>query len=396
MTPQLLRSATTVVPDHAPPLQLLLRLCGFETPKDLGYTIYYVRVSIESELPPENTPSASASERTWHVRKRYRQFLELQKQIISACGYAPPLPAKRVFGNLGTEFIKKRAQGLSIFLWSIASNPLFSNEQCVQRFLWSDVSAPKTRVLMSLTPMIRTMAGSASSITSPESHSSGSRSWDIDDSFDLDDAPQQRPQRRRQEPRQRGHSVAAGRPRQVPANGRLMLTSYEDLRQSFEAEGIPFEDVDDCEHEEEEVGVVGSSAARAVNQLCNFSAFSKLCGNLERPAGARAVAEGGSAWHRAPKVMPEKAEAVNAKVGGVYAQRVVVPRLRFVFLLVGSRGDVQPYVALGVRLKEAGHYVRVAAHECFREFVEGQGLGFAHLAGDPKELMRVSLEYFLD
>jgi hypothetical protein len=63
--------------------------------------------------------------------------------------------------------------------------------------------------------------------------------------------------------------------------------------------------------------------------------------------------------------------------------------LRFVIVLVGSRGDVQPYVALGVGLRAQGHTVRIAAHSCFRSLVERHGLEFAPLAGDPKELLKV-------
>ncbi len=54
---------------------------------------------------------------------------------------------------------------------------------------------------------------------------------------------------------------------------------------------------------------------------------------------------------------------------------------------VGSRGDVQPYVALGKALAERGLDVTVATHEPFREFVTGRGLGFAPLPGDPRQLL---------
>ncbi|GBG26264.1 Sterol 3-beta-glucosyltransferase [Hondaea fermentalgiana] len=70
----------------------------------------------------------------------------------------------------------------------------------------------------------------------------------------------------------------------------------------------------------------------------------------------------------------------------------LLPRLRFVIIVVGSRGDVQPYVALGMALRRQGHYVRIAAHECFRGFVGDANLGFAPLAGDPKELLRMVTE----
>jgi UDP:flavonoid glycosyltransferase YjiC (YdhE family) len=47
----------------------------------------------------------------------------------------------------------------------------------------------------------------------------------------------------------------------------------------------------------------------------------------------------------------------------------------------GSRGDVQPYVALGNGLKEAGHTVHVLASQDFRDLVEAYGLVFFNSGG---------------
>jgi len=64
--------------------------------------------------------------------------------------------------------------------------------------------------------------------------------------------------------------------------------------------------------------------------------------------------------------------------------------MRITILTVGSRGDVQPYVALGAGLRAAGYDVRVATHASFREAIEAHGLEFRPLAGDPRELIRGS------
>jgi sterol 3beta-glucosyltransferase len=50
-------------------------------------------------------------------------------------------------------------------------------------------------------------------------------------------------------------------------------------------------------------------------------------------------------------------------------------------------GDVQPYVALGQRLLNDGHRVRIATHGTFQSFVRDSGLEFFNIGGDPKELM---------
>jgi hypothetical protein len=63
------------------------------------------------------------------------------------------------------------------------------------------------------------------------------------------------------------------------------------------------------------------------------------------------------------------------------------PRLNIVMQVVGSRGDVQPFVALAIELQSSGHRVRLATHPVFKRFVEGFGLEFFDISGDPAELM---------
>ncbi len=53
----------------------------------------------------------------------------------------------------------------------------------------------------------------------------------------------------------------------------------------------------------------------------------------------------------------------------------------------GSRGDIQPCVALGRGLQEAGYRVRLAAPQDFAGFVEGYGVGFHPLRGDVQQIM---------
>jgi len=61
--------------------------------------------------------------------------------------------------------------------------------------------------------------------------------------------------------------------------------------------------------------------------------------------------------------------------------------VRITIIGVGSRGDVQPYVALGCGLQAAGHQVRLATHEEFRSFVGNHGLEFFLLEGDPRAIL---------
>ncbi|XP_024030065.1 sterol 3-beta-glucosyltransferase UGT80A2 isoform X2 [Morus notabilis] len=63
-----------------------------------------------------------------------------------------------------------------------------------------------------------------------------------------------------------------------------------------------------------------------------------------------------------------------------------LPPLQIVMLIVGTRGDVQPFIAIGKRLQDYGHRVRLATHSNFKEFVLTAGLEFYPLGGDPKVL----------
>lgn len=66
---------------------------------------------------------------------------------------------------------------------------------------------------------------------------------------------------------------------------------------------------------------------------------------------------------------------------------VGVPRMNIAILITGSRGDVQPFVALGQKLKTHGHRVRIGTHPNFRELVVENGLEFYSIGGDPELLM---------
>lgn len=61
---------------------------------------------------------------------------------------------------------------------------------------------------------------------------------------------------------------------------------------------------------------------------------------------------------------------------------------------MGSRGDVQPFIALGQVLRDTyGHRVRIATHPTFKGFVEENGLEFFSIGGDPAELMAFMVKH---
>lgn len=62
--------------------------------------------------------------------------------------------------------------------------------------------------------------------------------------------------------------------------------------------------------------------------------------------------------------------------------------LKITILVVGSRGDVQPYLALGVELKRRGHSVRIAAPLLFENWIRTFGLEYAPVRFNPQEYLK--------
>lgn len=56
--------------------------------------------------------------------------------------------------------------------------------------------------------------------------------------------------------------------------------------------------------------------------------------------------------------------------------------MRICILTIGTRGDVQPYIALGLGLKAAGHEVTISTLEEFKPLVHSYGLSHDTLRGD--------------
>jgi UDP:flavonoid glycosyltransferase YjiC (YdhE family) len=62
--------------------------------------------------------------------------------------------------------------------------------------------------------------------------------------------------------------------------------------------------------------------------------------------------------------------------------------LHYGIIAIGSRGDVQPFVALSLGLLGKGNRVTLMAHENFRSLVESHGIDFHSLAGSTEEILQ--------
>jgi sterol 3beta-glucosyltransferase len=67
--------------------------------------------------------------------------------------------------------------------------------------------------------------------------------------------------------------------------------------------------------------------------------------------------------------------------------------MRITCLTIGSRGDVQPYIALCKGLIADGHHPKIATHAEFGPWIKKHGIDFAPVGGNPAELMALCVEY---
>ncbi|MEZ6063446.1 MAG: glycosyltransferase [Planctomycetaceae bacterium] len=62
--------------------------------------------------------------------------------------------------------------------------------------------------------------------------------------------------------------------------------------------------------------------------------------------------------------------------------------MKILILTIGSRGDVQPYVALGMRLQQHQHDVTIGTCAEFESFISDHGLNYAFINNEQLEFMR--------
>lgn len=61
--------------------------------------------------------------------------------------------------------------------------------------------------------------------------------------------------------------------------------------------------------------------------------------------------------------------------------------MKFSFITIGSRGDVQPFIALRKGLLRKGHSIRICAMKPFKDVIESVGFEYTPLAGSAELVM---------
>lgn len=89
-------------------------------------------------------------------------------------------------------------------------------------------------------------------------------------------------------------------------------------------------------------------------------------------------------------ILPQKREQVKPHLKD-FAN---IPRMNVAILITGSRGDVQPFIALAHTLQKPpySHRVRIGTHPNFQKFVEENGVEFHSIGGDPETLMAYAVK----
>ncbi|KIY50979.1 UDP-Glycosyltransferase/glycogen phosphorylase [Fistulina hepatica ATCC 64428] len=87
--------------------------------------------------------------------------------------------------------------------------------------------------------------------------------------------------------------------------------------------------------------------------------------------------------------LPELPKAINVPSDFL----VTFPVMHFGCLTIGSRGDVQPYIALAIGLKREGHRVTIVTHKEYKAWIESYGITHRTAGGDPGALMKLSVDY---
>ena len=107
------------------------------------------------------------------------------------------------------------------------------------------------------------------------------------------------------------------------------------------------------------------------------------------------MSRSGSALQRAasartPESSP-RSEEKPASRSATYmrADHADVPPLAIAMLVCGTRGDVQPFLALALGLQQDGHRVRLATHAIFKDYVESYGIEFFPM-GEPMLLVQTA------
>ncbi|RHZ52338.1 hypothetical protein CDV55_102067 [Aspergillus turcosus] len=124
---------------------------------------------------------------------------------------------------------------------------------------------------------------------------------------------------------------------------------------------------------------------KSLDSVATLSGYGRLDLDLTEQNLARLFARVPTSGY--PVSGGEPTEQVPPPAPAVEEEGAAPLHLNIVIHVIGSRGDIQPFIVLGKSLKRYGHRVRLATHLAFRGMVKENGLEFFNIGGNPEELM---------
>lgn len=113
---------------------------------------------------------------------------------------------------------------------------------------------------------------------------------------------------------------------------------------------------------------------RQANQAEAETDAAKRAGLILEELGRRTIGDEGDLSGTVPEHMTDSLPAVMfTSASSTFLTFKPSDSLHFTFLTIGSRGDVQPYIALAKGLMADGHRCRIATHGEFQAWIESVG-----------------------
>lgn len=158
---------------------------------------------------------------------------------------------------------------------------------------------------------------------------------------------------------------------------RLQVRAHDDLL--FELYEV--------QHRDKAVGMIRQAIALASEQGAEKKAQQGRAQKLITPGYALA-----SQADRVIVTLPVAAINQLPRAVNTDSRPLRVAPLKVICLTIGSRGDVQPYIALCKQLQKHNHECIIVSHDEYEDWVTGHGIAFRAAGGDPGALMKLSVE----
>jgi len=160
---------------------------------------------------------------------------------------------------------------------------------------------------------------------------------------------------------------------------RIQVQAHEDLLFELREE----------QHRDKSVELIQDSITNANEKLAEQAGKNRKGSKLTSPGQALAAQADHATVTLSAATINQLPRAVNIDSS---RRPLRVDPLKIICLTIGSRGDVQPYIALCKQLQKHNHECIIVSHDEYEEWVKGYGIGFRAAGGDPGALMKLSVE----